>query len=166
MRYPVFQTAYVTADLDGAVEAFRDTHGIDAFLINRGVEIETVSGAAHCHFALAFLGDLQIELIEPAGGADAIYRDAICPSSVTIFHHLGFLVPDEAAWRETLRELEATGRPIPVRGGFGGLMHYAYLDRRDLLGHYLEYMFAPPAGASLFANVPRFGAGQPTAAIL
>ena len=156
MGGPVFQLAYVTAGLEHAMAEFNAALGIERFQVNRNVAIETGDGTAYCHFALAFLGEQQVELIEPAGGMDSVYRDALVPGTIAVLHHLGFLLPTEAAWRATLCDCEASGHRIPVRGKFGGLMHYAYLDRRDLFAHYLEYMYATPAGATLFTAVPRF----------
>jgi hypothetical protein len=167
MVEPVFQLAYVTAGLEGAMAGFQAASGIERFQVNRNVPIETEGGIAHGHFALAFLGTQQIELIEPAGGADRVYRDALVPGRIAVLHHLGFLLPTAFAWRTILRDADDGGCPIPVRGQFGDLMHYAYLDRRDLFGHYLEYMYATPAGASLFDDIPRFPAAssQPMKAI-
>ncbi|MEJ0045284.1 MAG: VOC family protein [Rhodospirillales bacterium] len=158
MAWPVFQLAYVTAELERAMVEFSTVLGIGRFQVNRDVSIETGAGAAYCHFALAFLGEQQIELIEPVGGMDGVYRDVLAPGRTVVLHHLGFLLPTETAWRAALRGIEASGHPMPVRGIFGDLMHYAYVDRRDLFAHYLEYMYATPAGATLFDNVPRFPA--------
>jgi hypothetical protein len=154
----VFQLAYVTQDLERAMAELGATFGIGGFQVNRDVPIATANGMACCHFALAFLGAQQIELIEPAGGADGVYRDALEPGQVAVLHHLGFLVPTEAAWQATLHRIESTGERVPVRGNFADLMHYAYVDRRDLFGHYLEYMYPTPGGAGLFDDVPRFPA--------
>ena len=157
----VFQLAYVTQDIERAIAEFGAAFGIGQFQVNRDVPIVTGNGMACCHFALAFLGAQQIELIEPAGGADGVYRDALAPGRVAALHHLGFLVPTETAWQATLQRIEAAGEAVPVRGSFGELMHYAYVDRRDLCGHYLEYMYATPAGAGLFDAVPRYPAASP-----
>ena len=154
----VFQLAYVTQDIERAMAEFGVALGIGRFQVNRDVPIATGNGMACCHFALAFLGAQQIELIEPAGGADGVYRDALQPGRIAVLHHLGFLVPTEAAWQARMRRIEAGGDPVPVRGSFGDLMHYAYVDKRDLCGHYLEYMYATPVGAGLFDAVPRFSA--------
>jgi hypothetical protein len=161
MSNAVFQLAYVTQDLERAMAEIGVAFGIGQFQVNRDVPIATGNGTASCHFALAFLGAQQIELIEPAGGVDGVYRDALEPCRIAVLHHLGFLVTTETAWQATLRRIEAGGDPVPVRGSFGDLMHYAYVDRRDLCGHYMEYMYATPAGAGLFDTVPRYPAASP-----
>jgi hypothetical protein len=161
MTDTVFQLAYVTQDIERAMAEMGAAFGIGEFQVNRDVPIATGNGTAYCHFALAFLGAQQIELIEPAGGVDAVYRDALQPGRVAVLHHLGFLVPTETAWQATLRRIEAEDAPVPVRGSFEDLMHYAYVDRRDLCGHYLEYMYATPAGVGMFDAVPCFPAAPP-----
>lgn len=155
--FNLFQLAYVTDDIDLATAHAGAAMGIGAFQVNRGMEIETGAGPALAHFALAFLGDVQVEIIQPAGGADGVYRDGVHRKGGALnLHHAGALITEEAHWLRTVAEAEASGAAIPVRGAFGDLMHYLYLDRRDTLGHYLEYMWQTPAGAGIFAEVPRF----------
>lgn len=153
MNFNIFQVAYVVADIDEAV--LRGRFGIPRFQINRDVPVETMRGLAHCHFALAFLREIQIELIQPAGGADDVYRDALRPGAFAL-HHLGCLIRDEAAWHTRLAALEGSGLDMPVRGAFGDSMHYVYADTRAELGHYLEYMYQTEAGDGVFADVPRY----------
>ena len=160
--YNVFQTAYVTADIDAAVAIAAKRFGAPEMQVNRGVPIETGRGIAHCHFALAFIGDVQLELIQPAGGEDAVYRDLAPPTGLRL-HHIGVLLASDAEWDAVVAEAERENIAMPVSGDFAGLMRYLYLDRRAELGHYLEYMQASAAGANLFDQVPRFP-GPPCAA--
>lgn len=152
-----FQLAYVTDDIDAATRIAAATMGIGTFQINRDMAIETGGGTAMAHFALAFLGNTQIEIIQPAGGADAVYREGVRAKCGALnFHHVGALITDEARWREVEAEVAESSASVPVRGAFGDLMHYLYVDRRDTLGHYLEYMWRTEAGAGIFDSVPRF----------
>ena len=157
--FSVFQVAYATGDIDRAAEFFSARFGIPCFRVSRNVRIQTTSGDANCHFALAQIGGVQLELIEPAGGSDAVYRDLIGTNQAvnTIrLHHFGCLIRDAAAWREVVSEIRTEGFATPVCGDFGGMMHYLYADTRDSLGHYLEYMYQTDAGAHLFDDVPRY----------
>lgn len=101
-------------------------------------------------------GAVQIELIAPAGEADEVYRDMLPPDGGMRLHHIGCLVSGDAEWDAVLADAEASGVAMPVRGDFGGLMRYVYLDRRAEIGHFVEYMQPGPAGLSLFEAVPRF----------
>ncbi|SCW59689.1 Glyoxalase/Bleomycin resistance protein/Dioxygenase superfamily protein [Sphingobium faniae] len=155
--FNIFQMAYVTDDIDMAVQAAGAAFGIDAFQVNRDMAIETGQGIAIAHFALAFLGDTQIEVIQPAGGADDVYRQGVrARDGGLTFHHAGALITDEGQWHAVVAAIERSGEPVPVRGAFGDLMHYLYVDRRATLGHHLEYMWRTPAGAAIFDGVPRF----------
>lgn len=155
--FNVFQVAYVTDDIDAAVAIAGPRFGIERFQINREVPIATGSGTALASFALAFIGETQIELIQPAGGPDAVYRDGIKTSGGGLtLHHLGCLITDQQRWLDTVAAAHASGLPIPVEGAFGDLMHYLYVDHRDTLGHHLEYMWQTPAGRDLFTDNPRF----------
>lgn len=154
--YNIFQTAYVTPDIDAAVAIAAARLGAPRMQINRDVRIETASGLAQCHFALAFIGAVQLELIQPTGGADDIYRAMLPESGVLRFHHIGCLVEPGADWDALLAQIRATGLEMPVQGAFAGLMHYAYADHRHEIGHYIEYMQPTRAGLTLFDDVPRF----------
>ncbi len=72
--------------------------GIPEFQINLDVPLEMRDGVAKCHFALDFIGETQIELIQPAGGADAVYRDALPTTGNMRLHHVGVLIRDAASW--------------------------------------------------------------------
>lgn len=153
--YNVFQTAYVTPDIDAAVLLAAQRLGAPRMQVNRDVAIQTGHGVAHCHFALAFIGAVQLELIQPVGGADGVYR-AQTPDVGLRLHHVGVLVDDRVDWDALLAEAKRDGFAVPVCGDFAGLMRYAYLDHRAELGHYVEYMQPSEAGARLFDDVPRF----------
>lgn len=151
-----FQVAWVTSDLERAMRQFEQDLGIARFAVSRDVAIDTAAGSARLHFALAFVGEQQIELIEPAGGADAVYRAALPAEGFALrLHHLGHLVTAEREWQRLLGAIRRRGWSTPVAGEFGGLMHYVYADLRERYGHYLEFMYQTEAGRGMFADVPR-----------
>ena len=156
-----FQVAYVTSDLDRACTELGALYGASQFQINRGAEIETGSGLARADFALAFVGEQQLEIIRPAGGADATYSNALPRGTyATRLHHFGRLITDAAQWEAVQASVLGSGLATPVRGAFcyegTPLMHYLYADARQQLGHYLEFMYRTEAGRDIFAQVPRF----------
>jgi Glyoxalase/Bleomycin resistance protein/Dioxygenase superfamily len=156
-----FQTAYVTSDLDRAMSEIGALYGVTRFQVNRKVEIETLAGTARAHFALVFIGGQQLEIIEPAGGADGAYRDALPPNGyASRLHHFGQLVTEAAEWEAVRAAVVASELPVPVAGTFCHegvpLMHYLYADTRPHLGHCLEYMYRTVAGRDIFAQVPRY----------
>nr|WP_047166248.1 VOC family protein [Sphingomonas sp. Y57] len=154
--FNIFQTAYVAADIDAAVGLAARRFGVAKMQVNHAVAVETGQGTALCHFALAFVGSVQIELIAPAGGADEVYRAMLPQGGGLRLHHIGCLIESDTEWEAVLADAEASGVAMPVRGDFGGLMRYVYLDHCADIGHFVEYMQPGPAGLGLFEAVPRF----------
>jgi hypothetical protein len=159
--YPgYFQTAYVTNDLQRAMAQLgkgyriRDWHG------NAEFTLRTQSGAsASIKVALAYVGDTQIEIIEPAGGDDGLYRDYLAGSGFQlVFHHLCKAFDTQEQYAENIDWLRREGVPLPVllsaqeSKGFGSV---CYADFRETLGHYLEYVWFGEVGRAFMSAVPR-----------
>jgi hypothetical protein len=151
--FNAFQIAYVVADIDEGVAIAARRFALPTTQVTRGSEIETGGGIAVCHFALAFAGGVQIEIIQPAGGEDRVYRQMVAGRGLTL-HHLGMLLDGDADWDAVIAENRRDGTAMPVHGDFAGLMRYVYFDRRAELGHFVEVMQASAAGATLFDAVP------------
>ncbi len=155
--FNVFQTAYVVGDLDAGLARIGKLYGMTKFRVRRNVAIQTSGGPSSAHVALAFVGSGQIEIIEPAGGADSCYRGGLAADPAVLrLHHVATVVRDETTWNALMAELEAEGVDMPIRGEAPGLMRYAYADYRDQLGHYLEYVHPMIPLEKLFADLPRY----------
>jgi hypothetical protein len=156
--YPLFanffQLGYATSDLDRAMLALRESHGVNAFKVMRDVD---GSGDMKVHIALACVGDLMIELIEPCGGDDSFYRDLLPPGEFAIrHHHMGYRVHGESHWQSLQDTIKRNGYAIATSGDVPGLLRFAYVDNRKELGHYQEYILTTEAGAAaFFGDVPR-----------
>ncbi len=151
------QAAYVTTDLTRAIAAYAERTGVSRFLELRDLEVDAGDGRImRSHVGLATAGGVQIELIEPAGGADDVYRDALQGDDFQIrFHHQGWLVEDRMALDRIKAETKARGWSIAVDGQHQGRAFYFYADLRPLFGHYLEYIcYAPDLWAELSAAIP------------
>lgn len=134
-----FQNAYVTRNLDKAVAGLRERHGVaDWMLIDFATDVTTPhgEGPVEAKVALAWVGPMQIELIEPLSGLGQIYSDALPADDSLRFHHVGMRVPSQAALRA---EAAARRWPVMFQGGGEGYS-FTYIDARDTLGHYLEYV--------------------------
>ena len=134
-----FQNAYVTRDLDKGIASLRERHGVgDFMLIDFDTEATTPlgKGPVKAKVALAWVGDLQLELIEPVSGFAQIYADALPADDSLVLHHIGMRVPDMDKLRA---EAAANGWPIAFQGGGDGFA-FTYIDTRATLGHYLEYV--------------------------
>lgn len=153
------QNAYVTTDFDQALAHFRERYGIPRFFELRDGEMETAPGRyAGVHVGFAWVGRLQIELIQPLGGFDAIYREGLPEDGAFAmrFHHTCQLVESEAEYETLLLDIEQRGLAIAAQGQHGGHVRYLYIDARAELGHYLEHTYYTPAGLALFEQVPRY----------
>lgn len=108
----LFQICYVTRDLDAGLTLLSAVHGIERFRIKRDVASLPGMPEMNMHQAHVFLGELQIELIQPAGGADAIYRD-FCPADGSLSHHHFGLWIDDRSEYDGLRA-RSSEQAIPV----------------------------------------------------
>jgi Glyoxalase/Bleomycin resistance protein/Dioxygenase superfamily len=154
----LIQVAYVTNDFGRALTEFGARYAVPKFMELRDLPVETNPGEkAQLHIALAWAGDVQIEIIEPRGGADRIYRDALPQdgSYALRFHHIAQLLDTEAELDALEAQMKKQGVRIAVRGSAPGSAVYFYSDHRDALGHYIEHIYYTPAGRGLFDMIPK-----------
>ncbi len=158
MSYPLlenaFQLAYVTNDIDRAVETFTSRYGVGAFHIMR----DTPDGDGTVHIALGYAGRTNIELIEPGTNGRALYADWIADATgfVCRFHHVGLLIEDAADWDTMRHSIVQNGSAIVMEGEVPDFAAYLYTDTVAELGHYLEYVRLGAHGQAMFSGVPGF----------
>jgi glyoxalase/bleomycin resistance protein/dioxygenase superfamily protein len=142
-----YQLAYVTADFDAGVAILRDQFGITGFtglegggFVERQVwtpdgEITIASRAA-----VAYVGDLSVEVFEPVPGATRVFTGMLTAEQPLRLHHVGMRCDDLDAMRAAH---ERHGRRAVMTGDVR-VARFLYIDALDTLGHYLEYVSAPP----------------------
>lgn len=138
-----YQNAYVTRDIDAAIAGFvARTGATDVMRFDGEVDVWTPHGEGRARNRLAFIwiDNLQYEFIEPVSGLVDIYRDALPEGDALTFHHVCMRVDDWDVFRAKVRR---EGWPVVLEGG-GEALRYLYLDARDLVGHYLEYVWMTP----------------------
>ncbi len=142
-----FQNAYVTRDLAKAEALIAQRHGIAAWVhFEPEMEVYTTTGGwgpCHLKVALGWAGNLQIELIEPVSGNVRHYLEYLPPDQTDFsprLHHICMRVPD---WDVARAEVTERGWPVAYEGGVEGC-RFVYIDARDSLGHYVEYMWMAP----------------------
>lgn len=138
-----FQNAYVTPDIEKALDIFRTRYGVaDPRYFQTEVEVKTPDGVGVAVNKVAFIwiGDLQFEVIEPVSGPVDMYRNEV-PETGLRFHHICMRSFD---WEATLAEVERQKMPIVYRGDTSSGLKFIYADARDTLGHYLEFVWMPP----------------------
>lgn len=140
-----YQNAYVTRNVDKAVAEFRERAEVRTVLETEvAVEVWTPQGTGTGVQKLAFVWveDLNYELIEPkSGDVLAIYRDALPADDSLKFHHVCHVVDD---WDALMAKVERQPYPVVLKGGTAGLLQFLYLDTREWLGHYTEYVWMVP----------------------
>jgi hypothetical protein len=142
-----YQNAYVTHDLDAAMALLGRQYGVGNYIVfEPDMILKTPSGdkPAKVRAALAWCGGLQIELIEPVSGfVDPYlpYLPADKSNPTPRLHHIAVRRDDLIAMRE---EIGRSGLPLAFEGSVPGLI-FVYLDARESLGHYFEYVWAEPA---------------------
>lgn len=145
-----FQIAYVTNDVDRAVEVFRRRFGVAAF---RESDAELPSGAA-IKVRAVWLGGVIYEITCGAGpGMDLWACGAPAAGFVLRHHHFGFLVPDDDAWEALEREIARGGWTVKQRSDTPGFGRIACIEAPEL-GHYLEYIMPGPELLARFEATP------------
>jgi hypothetical protein len=143
-----YQNAYVTHDLQWAMDHVGQRYGLENWItFEIELDVKTPAGADKqaTKVACVWDGGLQLELIEPVSG----FIDPFLPylpqdkSDRSLrLHHVSLRRDDRS---EMQAEIERLGLPFVCSGGIPDLV-YTYLDARGTLGHYLEYVWATPAG--------------------
>jgi len=141
------QVAYVTNDMDGAIERFDKMFGVSRWLRVPGMEMGLGGGRRlTMDMALAMAGGVQLELIAPLGGDDAVYRDALRadrPGLQVVHHHVAERMASLADFDALRDRIRANGLALPIDDQSPNGVHYLYVDTRETLGHHLEYVWYP-----------------------
>lgn len=158
MRLPTDRTntqnAWVVTDIEAAILDWHKTMGIGPFFLGTypvslfpGMQYRGNPGELTMKTAIAYSGDLQIELIEPLGDAPNAYRD-VFPKGTAGFHHMCFWTDDID---QDLAHYAANDCPAVNVGQMRGGPRFAYVDTRQKIGcmtellerhEHVEHMFA------------------------
>jgi len=143
------QNAYVTNDLDRAQAIWRDQYGVSEFYVFENNAPGLVSSPEYrMKIALANVGGLEIELIEPVPGLAPMHAEVLPDdgSFAMAFHHIAMRIHgDLSGFEEHMASLESVANPVVWRGEMGDVMQFAYTDQRATLGHYVEHVWFDPA---------------------
>ena len=154
-----YQNGYVTNDIDRAIEVFASHYGVARFAVTRARPIELDGGVMlHLDMAMGFVGPVQYEILQPAGGADGVYRRALEGGGEAFklrFHHHAYLVESPEDLLARRRSLEACGHSIVLSGGRPGANQFFYADATVTLGYHLEYLYISPERMAVHADMPR-----------
>lgn len=158
----LIQMSYATRDMDAALAHTETQLGITGLRRSES-EIEVLSYGEHRRLgvksAIANVagpgGVRQFEIIEPVSGVTGIYTDAVDLSAqVLAFHHIGIAVPGAyAEWEALLDEVRASGDALalqfPAEPSAEAGICFCYVDTRERIGHFTEYLWADPSLAGI-----------------
>ena len=139
------QTAYVTNDMQQALAVFRDHYDVTSFYVFANDAPGMVqSDGAQLKIALAVVGGVEIELIEPQGHTAPMFS-APLPSDGSFairFHHIAYRIEgDLSDFEAHMASIDSEKHPVIWSGSLGDVMRFAYTDERALLGHYVEHVW-------------------------
>jgi len=156
------QVAWVTTDLDRALEQFKRIYRVPEFLVMEQSFPSIVfgeEGEMKLRIALANVDNVQLELIEPVGGGvDRIYRDPLPTdgSHANVFHHVCVKVEGTLEDWESYRANLGPDRPVAYEGFIEGA-RFVYTDERATIGMFVEHVwFTPETEARMAEAVPTY----------
>ena len=142
--FPLFQQAYVVADLEAAAGAWSRLLGAGPFAIRAHHRAQRfayrgTAQEADVSYAFGYLGDMMIQLIEQHDDTPSIYRD-MYPAGAEGFHHVATLVHDFPAARQHFLDQRFELACELWTGGVDA----AYFDTRSVTGGFTEIHGDPP----------------------
>jgi hypothetical protein len=134
---PVRQTAYIVPDIEAAIEDWGRQLHVGPFALCR--EIQPLAGSCYrgqpsgevtMNVAFAYLGDLQLELIEQVNDTPSMYREAIDRRGYG-HHHYGFCVED---FDSSYGLAVVDGFDAVVDAGAKGFARMSYIESKSIPG--------------------------------
>lgn len=151
----VFQIAYVTNDLRRAVSTFQDEQGVNEIAVFDDFTLEVPGGrTAVINVGLAYVGDIQLEVIEPVSGEVELYRSWLPEDFAVRHHHFCHRLDSIAELEAVQARYENAGYAIPLAASLGETRLF-YADTTTLLDHYQEYAWIDRESEQFMATLPR-----------
>ncbi len=148
---PMMQIAFVPADFDAAIQHWTRTMGVGPFFMIENIALEDMrylGQPSDCVFtiALAYWGDVQVELIRQENGAPSIYQG--CAGGA--LHHTCVLTDDIAEARSIAVAASAT---ILVEAKVGDDGAVLYVDTGGGQGSIVEILQPARGSDALFKMI-------------
>ena len=150
---PVMQIAFVPDDFDAALAHWTQVMGVGPFYLLERIVLSDMRykgepSSTMFSIALAYWGDMQIELIRQDDASPSIYRDTRNGGAM---HHVCILTDDIAAAQATAA---AAGATLLVEGRVGGDGHVIYVETGGYPGGIVEIL-QPASGSSALFDMIR-----------
>ena len=138
---PIRQVAYVVEDIDAGIEGWHQQLGVTPFAVVR--ECQPLVGSRYrgepagdivLNLAFAYIGDVQLELIQQVNDTPSIYREAL-DRGLWSAHHYGVCVEDfEHCYQHAINN----GFEPVVNAGSPDFVQMAYVESQKIPGLVLE----------------------------
>jgi len=154
---PVGQLAYLPADFDAAIRYWTETMGVGPFYVLENVALGGMkykgqpSGAVFS-IAIAYWGDVQIELIRAENAEPSIYTGEYAVNDR--LHHICIFVD---SIEEARRAAAGAGAEILVEGTVGEDGAVIYVDPGNGPGHVIELLQNMTGAAEIFQMIKDAG---------
>lgn len=131
---PAMQVAYMVDDIDAAMKHWQEEYGVGPFLVSRNAVPLTnayyrgqKAQTTRLNIAFAYVGDMQVELIELIGDTPGLYKEALDRKNYGV-HHYAVLVDDfPKAYNWALDN----GFDAVLDAGMDGLARMSYMENPD-----------------------------------
>jgi catechol 2,3-dioxygenase-like lactoylglutathione lyase family enzyme len=149
----VFQIGYVVPDLKAAVAFFKEKLGVPHFMVVEKIHLsdQTYRGKPSdvtSAIAFGYLGDMQIELIQPISG-ESTYTEFLAKNPAGGVQHLGVMVED---FDKAVADMKAKGFPL-VQSGRNGETRLAYFATDPAIGTLTEIVYIHPPERGRFEDL-------------
>ena len=149
------QLGYVCRNIERAKQTFAERMGISDWGDMEG-PMPQLGREPIQKIALAFRGDVQVELIEPQLDLPSVYAHAIPDDEVSArIHHFGYVCDDDAEWDRVHEHHTRLGNPR-VAGMDLEMIRYCYFDTYADTGHFTEYFLPGKDMLAFWDSLPRF----------
>lgn len=151
---PIVQTAWVTDNLEATEDFLSRQGGAGRWTRFPGIEFGGTCryrgnpADFRADISLTYLGDMQLELIQPLTG-ESIYHEFLA-SIGSGLHHICFETADMAA---TIEAADRAGVAIVQSGSMAGMMEFAYLDGAGAGVPFIEVAQISPAMRQIYAQI-------------
>ncbi|NCF19670.1 MAG: hypothetical protein GWP63_15620 [Haliea sp.] len=131
---PAKQIAYMVDDIDAAVRHWHEEYGVGPFLVTRNAA--PLSNAYYrgekarttrVNIAFAYVGDMQLELIELIGDTPGLYKEALDRKNYGVHHYAALVVDFAKAYNWALDH----GYDAVIDSGVDGLARMSYMENTD-----------------------------------
>ncbi|MBS7668881.1 VOC family protein [Croceicoccus gelatinilyticus] len=150
---PIMQQAYLPEDFDAAVKYWTETMGVGPFYMLENIRLGDMTCLgqptdAVFTVAIAYWGDIQVELVRPENDAPAHYTGKYKVHDR--LHHVCQVVDDI---EDARKAVEAAGATIVVEGKVGEDGYVIYADPGFGAGGIVEFVQLGAGGPELFAMI-------------